>query len=404
MLIEIIRVSWRSLRANKMRSFLTMLGIIIGVMAVILSSAIGLGTKAGVTKSVESLGSNVLTIMNGSASSGGVSQGFGSGSSLKVSDVSAIANQDPDVQYVSPVISHNAQVVFESNNTNTPIEGVSAQYQQIKGIKIASGRFFLPQEVTSASNVAVLGSTVAQTLFAGYGNPVGQTFQIQGIPFTVVGVAATQGGNGFNNPDNAIAIPYTTEMNLMTGTSSVNQILVSATSPNTMYQAQSEIESTLRLTHQLSPAEPDDFRILNQTTILTALSSVSQMLTMLLDGISAISLLVGGIGIMNIMLVSVTERTREIGIRKAIGAKKGVILTQFLLESLTLSVAGALIGVIVGGAGAIIAGNVMKDGSLLSIWAAVLGVVFSVAIGIIFGVYPARKAANLKPIDALRFE
>ncbi|MCF8565473.1 ABC transporter permease [Alicyclobacillus tolerans] len=404
MLIEIIRVSWRSLRANKMRSFLTMLGIIIGVMAVILSSAIGLGTKAGVTKSVESLGSNVLTIMNGSASSGGVSQGFGSGSSLTVSDVTAIANQDPDVQYVSPVISHNAQVVFQSNNTNTSIEGVSDQYQQIKGINMASGRFFLPQEVTSASNVAVLGSTAAQTLFAGEGNPVGQSIQIQGIPFTVVGVAAPQGGSGFNSPDDAIAIPYTTEMNLMTGTSGVSQIVVSATSPNVMYQAQSEIESTLRLTHQLSAATPDDFRIINQTTILSALSSVSQMLTMLLDGISAISLLVGGIGIMNIMLVSVTERTREIGIRKAIGAKRGVILTQFLLESLTLSVAGALIGVIVGGTGAIVTGNIMKDGSLLSVWAAVLGVVFSVAIGIIFGVYPARKAAHLKPIDALRFE
>lgn len=404
MLIEIVRVSWRSLRANKMRSFLTMLGIIIGVMAVILSSAIGLGTKAGVTKSVESLGSNVLTIMPGAASSGGVSQGLGSASSLTTTDVAAIASQDPDVQYVSPVVSKNEQVVFESNNTNTSIEGVSNQYQQIKGITMSSGRFFLSQEVNSAANVAVLGATVAQTLFTGYGNPVGQTIQIAGIPFTVVGVAATQGGSGFNNPDNAIAIPYTTEMNLLTGTNSVSQILVSATSPNVMYQAQSEIESTLRVSHQLSGTEADDFRIINQSTILSALSSVSQMLTMLLDGISAISLLVGGIGIMNIMLVSVTERTREIGIRKAIGAKKRVILMQFLLESLTLSVSGAVIGVVIGGAGAIIAGKIMKDGSLLSIWAAVLGVVFSLAIGIIFGVYPARKASNLKPIDALRFE
>lgn len=404
MLIEIVRVSWRSLRANKMRSFLTMLGIIIGVMAVILSSAIGLGTKAGVTKSVESLGSNVLTIMPGAASSGGVSQGFGSASTLTTADVAAISSQDPDVQYVSPLISKSEQVVFGSNNTNTSIEGVSNQYQQIKGINMASGRFFLPQEVSSAANVAVLGATVAQTLFAGAGNPVGQTIQIAGIPFTVVGVAATQGGSGFNNPDDAIAIPYTTEINLLAGTNSVSQILVSATSPNVMYQAQSEIESTLRVSHQLSATEADDFRIINQSTILSALSSVSQMLTMLLDGISAISLLVGGIGIMNIMLVSVTERTREIGIRKAIGAKKNIILTQFLLESLFLSVTGAVIGVVIGGVGAIVAGKIMNDGSLLSVWAAVLGVVFSLAIGIIFGVYPARKAANLKPIDALRFE
>lgn len=404
MLIEIVRVSWRSLRANKMRSFLTMLGIIIGVMAVILSSAIGLGTKAGVTKSVESLGSNVLTIMPGAASSGGVSQGFGSASTLTTADVAAISSQDPDVQYVSPLVSKSEQVVFGSNNTNTSIEGVSNQYQQIKGITMASGRFFLPQEVSSAANVAVLGATVAQTLFAGAGNPVGQTIQIAGIPFTVVGVAATQGGSGFNNPDDAIAIPYTTEINLLAGTNSVSQILVSATSPNVMYQAQSEIESTLRVSHQLSATEADDFRIINQSTILSALSSVSQMLTMLLDGISAISLLVGGIGIMNIMLVSVTERTREIGIRKAIGAKKNIILTQFLLESLFLSVTGAVIGVVIGGVGAIVAGKIMNDGSLLSVWAAVLGVVFSLAIGIIFGVYPARKAANLKPIDALRFE
>ena len=392
-----------SIRANKMRSFLTMLGIIIGVIAVILSSAIGLGTKAGVTKSVESLGSNVLTVMQGSSSSRGVSKGFGSGSSLTTSDAMAIENQDPDVEYVSPVISHNSQVVYGANNTNTSIEGTSDEYQQIKGITMAQGRFFLPQEVTSGSNVAVLGSNVAQTLF-GFRNPVGQTIQIQGIPFTVVGVAATQGGSGFTNSDDAIAIPYTTESNLMTGTNSVNQIVVSAKSSDVMNQAQAEIESTLRLQHQLAPSVADDFSIMNQATILSALGSISQMLTMLLDGISAISLLVGGIGIMNIMLVSVTERTREIGIRKAIGAKRSVISTQFLLESLTLSVSGAIIGVLVGGIGAFVAGKIMHDGNLLSIWAVVLGVVFSVAIGIIFGVYPARKAANLKPIDALRFE
>jgi putative ABC transport system permease protein len=403
MLIEIIRVSWRSIRANKMRSFLTMLGIIIGVMAVILSSAIGLGTKAGVTKSVESLGSNVLTVMQGSSSSGGVSKGFGSASTLTTGDATAIESQDPDVEYVSPVISHNSQVVYGASNTNTSIEGVNDEYQQIKGITMAQGRFVLPGEVVAGANVAVLGSSAAQTLF-GFGNPVGETIQIQGIPFTVIGVAATQGGSGFSNADDAIAIPYTTESHLMTGTNSVSQIVVSAKSSDVMNQAQAEIESTLRLNHQLSPGTADDFSIMNQATILSALGSISQMLTILLDGISAISLLVGGIGIMNIMLVSVTERTREIGIRKAIGAKRSVISTQFLLESLTLSVSGALIGVFIGGIGALIAGKLMNDGNLLSMWAVVLGVVFSVAIGIVFGVYPARKAANLKPIDALRFE
>ncbi|WP_436663928.1 ABC transporter permease [Alicyclobacillus acidoterrestris] len=405
MWIEILRVSWRSIRANKMRSFLTMLGIIIGVMAVVLSSAIGMGAKDNITSQVEGLGSNVLTVMPGATSSGGISQGFGSASTLTTADVTAIQQQDPDVKYVSPVVSHTAQVVYGANNTNTAIEGTNEQYPQIKNVTMAQGRYFLQEEVNSAANVAVLGSQVEQTLFAGERvNPVGQTIEIQGIPFTVIGVAASQGTSGFTNQDDAIAIPITTEVNLMTGSDTVSQILAFATSSQVMNQAQLEIESTLRVAHQLAPGTADDFTIQNQATLLSTLSGVTRVLTLLLDGISAISLLVGGIGIMNIMLVSVTERTREIGIRKAIGARKSSISTQFLLESLTLSLAGALIGLIVSGAGAMVAARVMKTGSLLSVSAIVLSVVFSIAIGIVFGVYPARKAANLKPIDALRFE
>lgn len=404
MWIEIMRVSWRSIRANKMRSFLTMLGIIIGVLSVILSSAIGMGAKDSITKQVESLGSNVLTIMPGSTSSGGISHGFGSASTLTESDATAIQQQDPDVQYVAPLDSTSEQVVFGVNNTNTAIEGTNEQYPEIKDISMAQGRFFLQEEVNSAANVAVLGSDVAQTLFAGAGNPVGQTIEIGGIPFTVVGVAASQGTSGFSNADDAIAIPITTEINLMTGSNSVTQILASAKSSNVMDQAQLEIESTLRVQHKLSASTADDFSITNQATLLSTLGGVTKTLTMLLDGISAISLLVGGIGIMNIMLVSVTERTREIGIRKAIGAKRGIISTQFLLESLTLSLAGAVTGLVVGGIGATVAAKVMDTGNLLSLWAVLLAIIFSVAIGLIFGVYPARKAANLKPIDALRFE
>lgn len=404
MWIEIMRVSWRSIRANKMRSFLTMLGIIIGVLSVILSSAIGMGAKDNITKQVEGLGSNVLTIMPGSTSSGGISHGFGSASTLTESDATAIEQQDPDVQYVAPLVSTSEQVVFGVNNTNTSIEGTNEQYPEIKNISMAQGRFFLQEEVSSAANVAVLGSDVAQTLFAGAGSPVGQTIEIGGIPFTVVGVAASQGTSGFSNADDAIAIPITTEINLMTGSNSVTQILASAKSSNVMDQAQLEIESTLRVQHKLSASTADDFSITNQATLLSTLGGVTKTLTMLLDGISAISLLVGGIGIMNIMLVSVTERTREIGIRKAIGAKRGIISTQFLLESLTLSLAGAVTGLVVGGIGATVAAKVMDTGNLLSLWAVLLAIIFSVAIGLIFGVYPARKAANLKPIDALRFE
>lgn len=382
-----------------------MLGIIIGVMAVVLSSAIGLSAKAGVTQQVENLGSNVLTIMPGAASSGGISRGFGTASTLTTKDVTAIQQQDPDVEYVAPLVSTNQQVVYGSNNTNTAIEGTTAAYQQIKNLTMAEGSFFTQTEVDNASNVAVLGSDAEQTLFEGdFGSPIGKTIQIGGVPFTVVGVAASQGSSGFSNADDAIAIPITTATNLFTGSDTVNEILASATSSSTMDQAQLEIESTLRVAHQLTPSESDDFQITNQATILSALSGVDRILTLLLDGISAISLLVGGIGIMNIMLVSVTERTREIGIRKAIGARKSVISTQFLLESLMLSVSGALIGLIVSAIGTEVVSKITKYGNLLSPVAVVASILFSIAIGIVFGVYPARKAANLKPIDALRFE
>ncbi len=403
--LEILRVSWNSIRANKMRSFLTMLGIIIGVIAVIASFSVGVGAQDMITKQIESLGSNLLMIMPGSTSSGGINHGFGSASTLTYSNVQNILSQDPDVAAASAVQSFNAQVVFGANNTNTSVEGVDVSYPVIKSITMQQGSFFQTQQVTQSATVAVLGSQIEQTLFAGTGvNPVGQTININGIPFTVIGVAAPQGGSGFQNPDDAIAIPITTEMNLFTGGQTVTQIIASATSPSTMSQAQLEIEATLRAAHQLAPGVPDDFNIVNQATIVSALSTVTTILTALLGSISAISLLVGGIGIMNIMLVSVTERTREIGIRKAIGATKANILSQFLMESLVLSLGGAIIGLIIGAGGVDIAAMILKLSNLVSPIAVAVSVIFSVGIGIIFGVYPARKAARLNPIDALRYE
>ncbi|SIT09471.1 ABC transporter permease [Alicyclobacillus vulcanalis] len=405
MFLEIFRVAWRSIRANKMRSFLTMLGIIIGVIAVVMSSAIGLSAKAGVTKQVESLGSNILTVMPGAVTVGGVSRGFGAVSTLTVADANAIAQQDPDVEYVSPLVTANEQVIYGNNNLNTSIEGTSADYPAIRNVTLAMGRYFLPSEVQDAANVAVLGSQAYQTLFSGVtASPIGQTIDIGGIPFTVVGVAQSQGASGFANQDDAIAIPYTTAMNLFSGGNTVNEILVAAKSPNVMDSAQLEIESTLRAMHGLAPSQSDDFQIVNQATILNALSGVSRILTLLLDGISAISLLVGGIGIMNIMLVSVTERTREIGIRKAIGATRRVISAQFLTEATLLSVAGAVAGLVLSGVGTIIMSKMTGDGNLFSPVAAAASLGFSIAVGLVFGVYPARKAARLKPIDALRFE
>jgi putative ABC transport system permease protein len=400
---ETLRVAWRSIRANKMRSFLTMLGIIIGVMAVIGSSAVGMGAKLMITKQVESLGSNILTVSPGSSSFGGVSRGIGSATTLTAADARIIEQNDPEVAAASPVVSSNQQVVYGGNNTSAAVEGTGITYPQIRDITIADGQYFTTSQVTDGATVAVVGANVPSTL--GIRNPVGQTIYIKSVPFTVIGVAAPQGSQGFQSPDDAIAIPYTTEQNLLTGSQSVQQIVVSAKSAGVMNEAQREVEASLRVAHQLLPSEADDFTVQNQATILSALGNITGILTALLDGISAISLLVGGIGIMNIMLVSVTERTREIGIRKAIGAKKGTISTQFLLESLMLSLSGALMGLVLAGAGAYFIGtSVLKIGNVVSVSAMILAVTFSIIVGIVFGVYPARKASNLKPIDALRYE
>ncbi len=403
--LETLRVSWNSIRTNKMRSFLTMLGIIIGVIAVIASFGVGVGASDMITKQIETLGSNILMVMPGSTASGGINHGFGSASTLTYANVQQILAQDPAVSAASAVESTNAQIVYGANNTNTSVQGVDVAYPVIKNISIAQGRFFQTLEETQGAAVAVLGSQIEQTLFTGTSvNPVGQTIDINGIPFTVIGVEASQGASGFQNPDNSITIPITTMMNLFTGGQSINTLVVSATSPNTMNQAQQQIESTLRVAHQLAPGVSDDFSIVNQATILSALGSVTTILTALLGSISAISLLVGGIGIMNIMLVSVTERTREIGIRKAIGATRSNILSQFLMESLVLSLGGAIAGLIIGAVLVDAVAMMMKLSNLVSPLAVIVSVVFSVGIGIIFGVYPARKAAQLNPIDALRYE
>ncbi len=402
---DTFRVAMRSIFANKMRSILTMLGIIIGVASVIALSAVGTVATHGITAQIEALGTNLLTINSGSASVGGVGAGFGSQPTLLGTDAAAIAASDPDVAYASPMIQSNGQVVYQMNNNSVTVQGVNSDYPMIKNLTVSAGRFFSAQEVARSENVVVLGSDIAQTLFAGTNtSPIGAVIDIKQIPFTVVGVLATQNTIGVQNPNDYVEIPYTTAMNLFTGSPYVNSILVSAQSPSVMTQAQGEITSTLRFLHHLGTGQASDFQIFNQATTLSALSSITTLISEVLSGVAGISLVVGGIGIMNIMLVSVTERTREIGIRKAIGARRQIILFQFLVESVVLSLSGALIGVLIGGGGAELIGVLMKQGSLVSLSSILVSVLFALAVGTIFGVYPARKAARLNTIDALRYE
>ncbi|AEJ39598.1 hypothetical protein TPY_1408 [Sulfobacillus acidophilus TPY] len=401
---EIFRIAIRNIRANKMRSLLTMLGIIIGVSAVILLSAVGRGATDSVTSRIESLGSNIIQIMPGGGSFGGVSLGQGSGAPLTMADVAAIQAQDNAVKAVAPLLSSNAQVVWRSNNYQTSIQGTTANYSEAKPTPLAEGRSFTSWEVAHSATVALLGTTVVQNLFSAGVNPIGQTIDINQIPFTVIGVLATEGTNGFINQDDRIIIPITTDQNLLDGTTDLTGIYVSAKSASLMNLAQAEITATLRAANHLTPNEPNDFNILNQATILSTLTSVTGILTKLLAGIAAISLVVGGIGIMNIMLVSVTERTREIGIRKAIGATRRAILAQFVVEAVLVSTLGGVIGVIIGVAGALGGEVLFHLPHLLDTNSVIVAFIFALAVGVVFGVYPARRAANLNPINALRFE
>ncbi len=403
---DTIRVAFRSILANKLRSMLTMLGIIIGVASVIALSALGTASTVGITKQIESLGTNLLTVSGGSGSGqGGINRGFNSQQTLTYQDATAISADDPDVAYVSPLINSSAQIVFQANNSSASVQGTSDAYASLKNLTLSSGRYFSSQEVTTSANVAVLGSDLATTLFQGTTTtPVGATIDIAGLPFTVVGVLTSQNASSFQSPNSNVYIPITTAMNEFTGSQKVTQILASATTPAMMNQAQQEITATLRFTHHLGNGIQNDFQIANQATTLTVLGSATALLTEVLTGVAAISLLVGGIGIMNIMLVSVTERTREIGIRKAIGAKRSTILFQFLIESIALSVAGALIGLVIGIAGAFLIGFATQLGNLITPLPILLAISFSLLVGVVFGVYPARKAANLNTIDALRYE
>lgn len=394
-----------ALLGNKVRSGLTVLGIVIGIGSVITMLGVGQGATNSIQSSIQSIGSNLLMITPGAQRTPGstVSAGFGSSQTLKKTDADAIA-QLASVKAVSPDVTTRNQVTASGTNTNTSIVGTTPTYLEVRNIQVGEGSFFEDLQVQSLSRVAVLGPTTRDTLFGVNGDSVGKNIRIKGVQFTVIGVTAAKGGSGFNNTDDRVYIPITVAAQYLVGDDHVSTISVEADDPNNIKILQNDITSLLLERHKIADPAAADFSILNQQDILSTVSSVTTTLTILLASIAGISLLVGGIGIMNMMLTTVTERTREIGLRKAIGAKKKDIRLQFLVESVMLTFVGGFVGILLGVGLAFavsLTGLVQAQISLFSI---VLSFGVSAAIGIIFGYYPAARASNLNPIEALRYE
>jgi putative ABC transport system permease protein len=397
-------IALRALRRNKLRSSLTALGIIIGVAAVVAMVAVGNGAQASITKQVAALGENLLTVFAGSKSSGGVNSGLGSASTITLADTEAIAREIADVVAVSPEDSTTAQAIANGRNWSTTVVGESPQYLQIRDWKLTSGSMFTDREVRSAAKVAVIGSKTALELF-GPINPVGQSVRVKNIPFVIIGLLESKGaGMGGQNQDDRIIIPYTTAMKRVTGDRYLRSVNLQIRSSERMEIAQAQITSLLRQRHRLTAGQDDDFNIFNQKDIADTVSSVTGIVKLLLGAISSLSLVVGGIGIMNIMLVSVTERTREIGIRIAVGAQPSAIQLQFLIEAVALSLLGGFVGVVLGIVVAQLVGSVSTFQPIVTADSIVLAFGVSFAIGVFFGFYPARKASALDPIVALRYE
>jgi putative ABC transport system permease protein len=397
-------IALRALRRNKMRSMLTALGIIIGVASVVAMVAVGNGAQARITSQVSALGQNLLTVFAGSKKSGGVNSGLGSASAITLADAEAIQREVPDVAAVSPEVSVTAQAIANGRNWSTTVVGESPDYLIIRDWKLAAGSMFNGSDIRSAAKIAVIGSKTANELF-GPLNPVGQSVRIGNIPFTIIGLLESKGaGMGGANQDDRILIPYTTAMKRLTGDRYLRSVNVEIRSADRMDIAQQQITNLLRQRHRLTSDQSDDFNIFNQKEIADTVNSISKIITLLLGSIAGISLVVGGIGIMNIMLVSVTERTREIGIRIAVGAQPGDIRLQFLIEAVTLSLLGGLIGVLCGVGASHLVGMFADFKAVVSSGSIILAFGVSSVIGIFFGFYPAHKAAALDPIVALRYE
>lgn len=400
---ESFLMAWASLIANKMRSILTMLGIIIGVAAVIALVSIGNGVKQQVSDSISSLGSNLLMVMPGAPRTPGVRPTASSQRSLKEGDYKAIAKLD-GVAAASPFTSNSYVAIYQSNNWTTTVSGVSPSLQTINNLTMKDGRFITEKNVQNRERVAVVGSTIVKNLF-GNEDPVGKDIRVKNIPFKIIGVLESKGNSSMGeDQDDVVYIPYTTAMERVQGVDYLRMVYVSANDDNGINRLQADIENLLRVRHNIKDSNLDDFNIRNMQSIMETMQQTTSTLTLFLGAVAAISLVVGGIGIMNIMLVSVTERTREIGIRKALGATYNVIVTQFLIEAVVISLMGGIIGIIFGIGASQLISKFSGMSTVLSIPTIFLSFGFSIAIGLVFGVYPALKAARLNPIDALHYE
>jgi putative ABC transport system permease protein len=401
---RLIQIAAKSIFKNKMRTLLTMLGIIIGVGAVIVMVAIGQGAKTQIQQRIDNLGTNMIVVTPGASTAGGVSQGAGTSNRLTLDDAEALDRESTLLTAVSPVVVTMTQAVGGQGNWRTVINGVSVDYPVIRDWTVVSGRFFDQTDLRSMRKVAVIGQTVARNLFPDQ-DPVGAQIRLRNVPFEIIGVLTEKGQTAQgSDQDDVILAPYTTVQTRLSGRNFIPQILASTATKEDIPAAQQEARGILRETHKLASYENDDFTVRNQSDLAAAAQGTTEVMTLLLAAIASISLLVGGIGIMNIMLVSVTERTREIGIRLAIGARGLDVLTQFLVESIVMSVIGGVIGIGVGFAGSAVLQRITGWGTVISPAMVGVAIGFSAAVGIFFGFYPARKAAALDPIEALRYE
>ncbi|MDU3383786.1 MAG: ABC transporter permease [Veillonella sp.] len=400
---ESFLMAWASLVANKLRSLLTMLGIIIGVAAVIALVSIGNGVKQDIEDSISSLGSNLLVVLPGAPRTPGARPSQGSMKSLKISDYEAIAKLE-GVKAASPMTNGSYVVIYQNKNWTTSVAGVNSNFQDVNNWTMTSGRFFSDKNVQNRERVAVVGQTVVKNLFADE-DPVGKEIRVKNIPFRVIGVLKSKGnGTMGNDQDDTVLIPYTTSMERVEGIDYLRRVYVVAKDDEGIDRLQADIENLLRVRHNIKDTNLDDFNIQNMKSIMETVAQTTGTFTLFLGAVAAISLVVGGIGIMNIMLVSVTERTREIGVRKALGATYSVIVTQFLIEAVVISLMGGFIGIAFGIGASKVIGMVSGMSTIVSVPTIIMSFAFSMAIGLIFGIYPARKAAKLNPIDALHYE